>query len=108
MAERDGAALLATKVADTVKRARDSYVLSTLDRSELYLAQTPQVFAYDMIIEAHRLAADEGCEVTDDTALVEKAGFKVRLVEAQYLNQKITTQEDFMAISMLLEGEVDG
>ena len=108
MAERDGAALLATKVTDTVKRARDSYVLSTLDRNELFLAQTPQVFAYDMIIEAHRRAADEGCEVTDDTALVEKAGFKVRLVEAQYLNQKITTQEDFMAISMLLEGEVDG
>jgi 2-C-methyl-D-erythritol 4-phosphate cytidylyltransferase len=107
VAERDGAAMLATKVTDTVKRAKDSYVLSTLDRSELWLAQTPQVFGYDMIIEAHRRAAEEAREVTDDAGLIESAGFKVRLIEPKNPNQKITTREDLKAASMFLVGEVN-
>jgi len=107
VAERDGAAMLATRVTDTIKRARDSYVLSTLDRSELFLAQTPQVFGYDLIIEAHRRAAEEGHKGTDDAALIETSGFKVRLVESQYPNQKVTTREDLMLVSTFFAGEAN-
>ena len=107
VAEQDGAAILATKVTDTVKRAKDSYVLSTLERSELFLAQTPQVFAYDMITQAHKRAAEEAREVTDDAALIESAGFKVRLVEAQYPNHKVTTRENLGLVSTFFAGEKD-
>ncbi|MCD6250468.1 MAG: 2-C-methyl-D-erythritol 4-phosphate cytidylyltransferase [candidate division Zixibacteria bacterium] len=107
IAEQDGAAMLATKMTDTVKRAKDGYVLSTLDRNELFLAQTPQVFGYDLIIEAHKRAAKEGLEVTDDAALIEAAGFKVRLVESQYPNQKVTTREDLMLVSTFFAGEAN-
>ncbi len=107
VAEKDGAAMLATKVTDTVKRAKDNYVLSTLDRSDLFLAQTPQAFGYDMIVDVHRRAAQEGCEATDDAALVETAGFKIKLVESMYPNQKVTTREDMAAVAALLHGEAN-
>ena len=107
MAEQGGAAMLATKMTDTVKRAKDSYVLSTLDRNELFLAQTPQVFGYDLIIEAHKRADEKGLEVTDDATLIEAAGFKVRLVESQYPNQKVTTREDLMLVSTFFAGEAN-
>lgn len=107
VAAQDGAAMLAAKVTDTVKRAKDNYILSTLDRSDLFLAQTPQVFGYDMIIEAHRRAAKEGCDVTDDAALIESAGFKIKLVESTFPNQKVTTREDMAAVATLLTGEAN-
>lgn len=104
----DQAALLATPVPDTVKRSTDGFVMSTLDRADLYLAQTPQVFGYDLILKAHREAARNGLAVTDDAALIEKGGFKVRIVEPKELNIKITSREDMMIVETILSrGEND-
>jgi len=104
VAAEDRAAILAARVTDTVKRARDGYVLSTMDRNDLFLAQTPQVFSYDLIIEAHRRAAKEGREVTDDAALIEESGFKVRLVETGLPNLKVTRREDLKTVEAVLSG----
>ena len=105
VAAEHGAAMLAAGVTDTIKRAREGYVLSTLDRRELFLAQTPQVFGYDLIIEAHRRAAADGLEVTDDAALIEAAGFKVRLVESRRPNLKVTSRDDMEIVAARLTGE---
>jgi 2-C-methyl-D-erythritol 4-phosphate cytidylyltransferase len=107
LAGREKAAILAVRVPDTVKRVKDSYVLSTQDRNDLWLAQTPQVFDYDLIIEAHRRAARDGVTVTDDAALVEASGFKVRAVEPRLANFKVTTREDLRAAEAMLKGELD-
>lgn len=104
VAAEDRAAILAARVTDTVKRAKEGYLLSTLDRNDLFLAQTPQVFSYDLIIEAHRRAAKEGREVTDDAALIEESGFKVRLVEAGSPNLKVTRREDLKTVEAVLSG----
>jgi 2-C-methyl-D-erythritol 4-phosphate cytidylyltransferase len=104
MAISDRAAMLAVPVTDTVKRVRDQFVLSTLERDSLYLAQTPQVFQYDLIIEAHR-ANPDGVKVTDDATLVEARGFKVRVVEPHCPNPKVTTPEDFAYVEMMLKRE---
>jgi 2-C-methyl-D-erythritol 4-phosphate cytidylyltransferase len=103
------AAILAAPATDTVKRARDRYVLTTLERNTLYLVQTPQVFQYDLIMTAHREAAKCGANdaVTDDATLVEARGFKVKVVEPSGFNFKVTTRDDLKLVESLLEKECD-
>ncbi|MEA2031744.1 MAG: 2-C-methyl-D-erythritol 4-phosphate cytidylyltransferase, partial [candidate division Zixibacteria bacterium] len=83
VAIRDRAAILAEPIVDTVKRTAEGYVIATLDRAGLYGAQTPQVFQYDLIMEAHKSLANGEFESapTDDAQLIEERGFKVRIVE---------------------------
>ena len=107
VAAEERAAMLAVPASDTVKRVADDYILATLDRSKLYLAQTPQVFQYDLIMEAHRESEDLA-EITDDAALVEARGFKVRVVQPSRVNLKITGAEDLIMAEALLKQEADG
>lgn len=104
MAQRERAAMLAIKSTDSVKRVRDGYILSTLERDSLYLAQTPQVFQYDLILEAHTKAPADAM-VTDDSSVVELLGFKVRVVEPTRPNIKITVREDLLIAEALLKQE---
>jgi len=106
-AEVEKAAILASRVPDTVKKVADDYILATLNRSDLWLAQTPQVFERELILEAHRRAAHEGIDVTDDAALVEATGHKVRVVESTSLNMKVTTRDDLRIVESLLKGSID-
>lgn len=98
-ARETGAACCALPASDTVKEANGARVLRTLDRSRLWLAQTPQVFRYDLLVEAHRRA--EG-EATDDAALVEALGVEVRLYRGSPRNLKVTTAEDLRMAEALL------
>ena len=106
---KERAAILAVKTKDTVKRVAGDYIISTLDRSSLYQAQTPQVFQYDLILKAHREYAQSGVDetVTDDSSLIEKKGFKVKIVEPNSLNFKITTPQDLELAGSLLENLKD-
>src|SRR5271155_1292276 len=92
-----GAAVPGIAIADTVKSIdADSHVAETLDRSRLRIVQTPQVFAFDLILEAHRRAAEAGLEnFTDDAALAEWAGHRVSVFEGETGNVKVTANEDF-------------
>jgi 2-C-methyl-D-erythritol 4-phosphate cytidylyltransferase len=103
------ATMLAARATDTIKRAREGFVLSTLERDSLYLAQTPQVFQYDMIMAAHKEAADsdEVNRFTDDAAMVEAHGFKVKIVESTGPNIKVTTRDDLVLVEALLAKELD-
>ena len=104
-AQNEKAALLGVKAVDTVKRVRGDFVISTLDRDSLYMAQTPQVFQYDLIREAHRKAVEQSdgeVVITDDASLLEQGGFKVKMVEALAPNFKITTGDDFKLAEIIL------
>jgi 2-C-methyl-D-erythritol 4-phosphate cytidylyltransferase len=103
------AAILAVKATDTVKHAKEGYILATLERNSLYLAQTPQVFQYDLIMATHREAASGGSKnhVTDDASLVEARGFKVKVVEPTAPNIKVTTREDLFLVESLLQREIN-
>jgi 2-C-methyl-D-erythritol 4-phosphate cytidylyltransferase / 2-C-methyl-D-erythritol 2,4-cyclodiphosphate synthase len=92
-----GAAVPAIAIADTVKKIDDaSVVTETLDRSRLRTVQTPQAFAFDLIMSAHRRAAAAGREdFTDDAALAEWAGQRVSVFEGEAGNVKLTTNDDF-------------
>jgi 2-C-methyl-D-erythritol 4-phosphate cytidylyltransferase len=78
-------------VADTVKRVHDGVVVSTLDREELALAQTPQAFLAEALRRAHDTVGDSDLEATDDAALLELAGGTVLAVAGDAQNFKITT-----------------
>ena len=98
-----GAGIAAVPVKDTIKITdRDGFVVETPDRSELWAIQTPQVFRKDLLIEAHRNAQQKGIQLTDDAALVEQLGLKVKCVMGSYRNLKITTPEDLILAEALM------
>ena len=92
-ARATGAAILATPVPDTVKRVGDGRIVATVDRADLWLAQTPQAFAVDVLRRAHA-EAPANLVATDDAALVERLGMPVAIVPGDPTNRKITTRED--------------
>jgi len=100
--EKDRAVITALRVTETVKEVDGKgRVVKTCDRGRLRMVQTPQIFRYEDILEAHRRALREGWEaVTDDALLVEKMGITVRVIEGAETNIKITTPHD-MALARL-------
>ncbi|MBU0797789.1 MAG: 2-C-methyl-D-erythritol 2,4-cyclodiphosphate synthase, partial [Alphaproteobacteria bacterium] len=99
LADHPGA-IPAIAVADTLKRAIDGRIETTVPRTGLYRAQTPQGFRFADILAAHRACA--GQELTDDASVLEAAGQTVVLVEGAEANVKITTAEDMMRAETLL------
>ena len=93
-----GAAVPTIAVADTIKLVDGKgNVEATPERARLRIAQTPQVFYFDAILDAHRRAAREGrSDFTDDAALAEWAGLTVATFEGDVANMKLTTPEDFV------------
>lgn len=89
-------------IADTVKRAPGGVVSETVERSELYVVQTPQAFRADVFRRA--LAAWAG-DATDCAAYVERAGGRVAVVEGDPLLRKVTGGDDLAAVELLLQGE---
>lgn len=99
-------AIAALPLADTLKRVEDGDVIrSTVDRTGLWRAQTPQAFPREMIQSAYRRAAEDGVTGTDDAALVERYGGRVVVVEGDRGNLKITRPEDLRLAELLLESQ---
>jgi 2-C-methyl-D-erythritol 4-phosphate cytidylyltransferase len=89
-----GAATCGMPVRETVKRVTDGAVAATVPRQGLWLTQTPQAFARDLLWEAHDKARRDGFAGTDDAVLVERLGMPVAMVSGLAQNLKITTPED--------------
>ncbi len=94
-AKKFGACVAGVPVKATIKRIqRDNVVKETMDRSNIWEIQTPQVFKKDIIVKAYERFGST--PATDDAMLVEKLGIDVKLVEGSYRNIKITTPEDLI------------
>jgi 2-C-methyl-D-erythritol 4-phosphate cytidylyltransferase len=104
-ARENGAAIAAVPVKDTIKRVEHGQVGATLDRSQLWAVQTPQIFSLPLIHNAHHSLAAQ-TEVTDDAALLELLGQPVVIFPGAYTNIKITTQEDLLVAEAFLQGHV--
>jgi 2-C-methyl-D-erythritol 4-phosphate cytidylyltransferase len=98
-AATNGNAVVAIQSRDSVRQLRDG-VSSPLSRDEIYLVQTPQVFQSNQIKKAYLQPYD--ARFTDDASVVEKAGFKIHLVEGSHQNIKITFPEDIEIAATLL------
>ncbi len=106
-AEKNGAAILATPIASTVKRGRET-IEATVDRSQLWAAQTPQVFRKDWLVDAYQSLQSKNGISTDDSQVIEDAGHTVHLVQGQSTNIKITTGEDLKLASAILKSRPKG
>ena len=100
-----GAAAPAIPVKDTIKTVEGGVVVNTPERSKLRAVQTPQVFDIDLLKGALLKAWQDGAEVTDDCSAVERLGMKVKIVEGDEKNIKVTTPMDLRIARMLLEGQ---
>ena len=98
-----GAAAPAVSVKDTIKVVTGGVVKETPDRATLQAVQTPQVFDFDMLRAAHKKLAQDGVEVTDDCAALERMGMSVKIVEGDERNLKVTTPMDLKIAELLLE-----
>lgn len=106
-AQEYGAAAPAVAVTDTVKRVDENGLTAGgVDRSALRAVQTPQVFEEGLLRAALQKALDDGAEVTDDCAAVERLGMKVALTPGDRLNIKLTTPEDLILAQGILEGRM--
>jgi len=99
-ARQTGAAIAAVPLKETVKVVDSEGVIASTPRREyLWAAQTPQIFRFDLIAEAHRMVNGE---VTDDASLVEAMGHKVKVYMGSYDNIKVTTPEDLALAETIL------
>ncbi|MGC8578725.1 MAG: 2-C-methyl-D-erythritol 4-phosphate cytidylyltransferase [bacterium] len=96
-----GAAISAIPVTDTVKLADRDLIVKTLDRKGLWLAQTPQVFKYEVLARAYKEYEKHPVEITDESGLVELLGIKVKIVPGSIFNIKITKKEDMMLAQLI-------
>ncbi len=104
-AKTTGAAILVTPVFDTIKRVDGETVVETLDRSRLRRALTPQCFSYQLLYEAYQRAEVNDPSLTDESALIEKLGRPVSIVEGSARNIKITTAEDLAIAEAILAAD---
>ena len=98
------AIVVGVPVKDTIKIIdNDKNIVDTPNRSVLWAVQTPQTFDYNILIDAYKDAFKSGFYGTDDAMLVERIGYKVKMVEGSYNNIKITTKEDLSVGSQILK-----
>ena len=104
-AKKTGAAILAAPVTGTLKRINRSsrMVEETVSRTDLFEAQTPQVFRKDVLIDAYARQGETEDSVTDDAQLVELAGHPVSIVISDVTNLKITTKGDVALAAAILK-----
>lgn len=89
-------AICASPVTDTLKKARQGYVIETVPRESIYTAQTPQAFHFGVLLAAHGKAVEQGIhDYTDDAALLECQGENVAIIESDNSNFKVTTEADW-------------
>ncbi len=97
----------AIPLRDTIKKVKEGIVKKTVNREELMAIQTPQVFRIKTIFNAYSQASEKERLYTDDASMVEKAGGKIKIIEGDFSNIKITTQEDLEYAEFLLRRRKD-
>ena len=87
------------KINDTLKRvSRNNYIIGTMSRDNTWRVQTPQAFKYGLLMKAYNIAIRDKFNGTDEASLIEHANYKVRIIEGERTNIKITTKEDLKVI----------
>ena len=103
-AQEHQAAIAAVPVKDTIKQVREGIITETPDRALLWAVQTPQVFAFPLIHQAHHTSLAQE-DMTDDATLLERLGHTVAVFPGSYTNIKITTQEDLLFAEVFVKGQ---
>jgi len=100
--------LLAVPMVDTVKRAEGSHAAATVNRRELWRAQTPQLFRLEPLRKSLEDCLARGLDVTDEASAMEASGFRPRLVPGQESNLKVTVPDDLALAEFWLQRQENG
>jgi 2-C-methyl-D-erythritol 4-phosphate cytidylyltransferase len=90
------------RVNETIKREKKGFITETLNRENLWTVQTPQVFRYSLLMRSYEKCGRKN-DFTDEAALAEYCGYKVKIVEGSSSNIKITTPEDLFTLKKLMK-----
>lgn len=102
-ARKFGACILAIPAGDTIKCVgKSGFIKKTLERDNIWLAQTPQAFKYELIKKAHETARHDGYTGSDDSMLVERLGIDVRIINGSKGNIKVTVREDLVVARAMI------
>ena len=105
-AKNYNAVVVGVPVKDTIKVINEENdIVDTPERSKLWAVQTPQTFNYDILVKSYEDAFKNNFYGTDDAMLVERIGYKVKMIKGSYNNIKITTQEDLSIGIQILKDE---
>lgn len=107
-ASNEGGAIVAVPVKDTIKKAVNSQVVETIERSSLWAVQTPQAFRVSVLLEAHNKASIDQFIGTDESSLVERLHYHVAIIEGDYDNIKLTTPEDLFFAEAIMRKRENG
>lgn len=102
-ARENGSSITALQITDTLKMAVNGVVKNTYPRENFWRSQTPQAFRYSILNECYERKLNEEAIFTDESQMVEYAGFEVSVVDGWEYNIKITTNEDFKLAGFLLK-----
>lgn len=103
-AKKYGAADVMVKATDTIVKVKNGFITEIPERKYLYHGQTPQAFKYNLIWEAHKKAKKEGyANASDDAKLILRIGQRVKIIEGNYENIKLTNQSDLLFFKALFE-----
>lgn len=97
------AVICALPLPDTIKTANNKVIVKTIDRTNLYLIQTPQFFEIELIKKAYQKARADKFYATDDSTLVERLGVKVHILSGSTANFKITNRDDLKLVKRLIQ-----
>ena len=97
--ECDGA-IIAIPAVDTVKKSDNMFIKNTIDRGSLWMAQTPQTFKKEMLL--HAIKTYPNLNITDESMLMERAGFKIKLIQGDHSNFKITNEIDWKLAEVIM------
>ena len=103
LADDDVGGIMAVRAKDTLKLADpDNRINTTVDRSTIWQAQTPQMFRFHLLKESLSSALQKSVAITDEASALEWAGYQPKLVEGDARNLKVTTPEDLALVEFLL------
>ena len=103
-AKKSGSVITGSRLTETIKRSENGRVIETLDRKNLWSVQTPQVFPYTILKKSYSKIKNltKLSLFTDESSLIENAGFKVKIMEGSKDNIKITTPEDLDLVKKMM------
>jgi 2-C-methyl-D-erythritol 4-phosphate cytidylyltransferase len=102
VAEKHGNAVCAVPSTDTLVRASAGRIVASLDRSEVFRLQTPQIFRRNELLTALEHACRNNLALTDESSIMAKLGHEIHLAEGSELNNKITCPQDLATLEILL------
>jgi len=103
LVQSEKAVIPAARIKHTVKQVEGDYAVATLPRQQLIQVFTPQVFAYDLLLNAYLEAYTHGWVGTDDASLLEQSGHQVRYLLSSEFNLKVTDEADLFFAAQLIE-----